>query len=199
MIILLVLLQLGAANETNANAPSIPLQVVRPLSEASLPANMFGKRWKKPDSIIVDDWSKLDELSPVHRKVVGELNLKPQLEPHGIVGVADYTLVRTEWPLNTVTVNAFLFTDSAKCDKWWEMKCQYKGWEKDFKKVVGEPYQALDAVDTTYPKSNKRLIKFDNSWVSAHQLGDDDKHVKAAEHVISQLTRREKKRVVLEK
>ncbi len=160
---------------------------------------MFGEGWKKPDSLIVDDWNKLDDLSAVHREVIGELNLKSQLEPHGIVGVADYTFVRTQPPLNTVTVTAFLFADSAKCDEWWKKKCQYKGWEKDFKKVESERYQALDAINTEFPNSKKRLIKFDRLWISALHLGDDDKHLKAAEHIIAQLTRRNTQKAVSEK
>ncbi len=191
MFLLLLLLELGKANEFDVTALSAPLRVVQQLSEASLPVTMFGSGWKKPDSLIVDDWGKLSDLSTVHREVVDELNLKAQLEPFGIVGVADYTLVRTTAPFNTVTVNVFLFANPAKCDEWWEKKCQYEGWGKDFEVVKSDHYQALDVINAKYTK--KRLIKFDRLFLSTLQLGNDDKHLKAAEHIIGELTRNDER------
>jgi hypothetical protein len=188
MFALLLLLQLSTAA---TKTPADDFDIVRPLSEASLPADMFGTDWKRPDSLIIDDFKKLHELSPAHREVVKQLNLKDKLEAQGAVGVADYTLTRIRPPLNTVTVQVFLFADPAKCEKWWQEKCQYKGWEKDYKKVEDAPYLAFDTINPKYPNANKRLIKSKKACIVALQLGDDDKHLKAAERIIAQLTKRQ--------
>jgi hypothetical protein len=189
VLLLLLLLQVVTGGESIENSKTIPLQIIRPLSQASLPPSLFGEGWERSKGIVADDLDKLADLPEAALNIMNQL--KPELTRLGVVGVADYSVVRTKWPLNTVTVRVFVFSDIEKCDESWQKKYQFDGWQKHYKVVDNNRYAALDSLQKKFPHANKRVLKFDRVWITTHQLGDGNEHLKAAEHIIEQLTESE--------
>jgi hypothetical protein len=186
MMILLLLLQLGNSGKPIESAQAASLRIVRPLSAASLPPSFFGDDWEARKGIIADDLERLTELPGTPKNMLNQL--KAELGRQGIVGVADYSVVKTKPPLNTITVRVFVFSDEQKCDEWWQKKYRFDGWQKHYQVVKDDRYTALDSLKKKYPYTNKRILKFDKVWITTHQLGEGNAHVNAADHIIEQLT-----------
>ena len=164
------------------------IRVERKLSEVDLPASLFGDGWKSSPGLKVDDFEKLEKLRKTERESAEQL--KKQLAELGIRSAADYTVTHSKIPLNTVTVRVFLFESSDQCRDWWTKKYQGKDWEKHYKLVSTEGQSPVRFVAADSLQGNKRVMAFGNVWITAHQLGDGDEHVKALNHIVDQLRRK---------
>ena len=179
-IALLLVTQLAVGQASSAKNPweRVPL---KPVSEIELPADTLDGKWKPSEGFRVDDLSKTEALPAAKRQLAEAL--AKQLSPVGIRSAADYTLIKTGFPLNTVTVRLYVFEDAKKCRAWWEKKYRADGWRKHYEQVDCE-----NAVVVRSLQTNKTAMAFGNVWLTTHQLRDGDEHLKAANHVLKLLT-----------
>lgn len=164
------------------------VRVEKKLTAVDLPASVLGEGWKSSSGLKVDDFEKLEKLGKTEREAAEQL--KKQLGETGIRSAADYTLTRSKFPLNTVTVRVFLFESGDQCRDWWTKKYQGKDWEKHYKLVSTEGQESVRFVAADSLQGNKRAMAFGNVWITAHQLGDGDEHVKALDHIVEQLRKK---------
>lgn len=178
--VLLLLSQLAGDQEPSLADPwkSIPLKKV---SEIDLPPDALEGEWKVSNGVRIDDLSKLQNVPAAQRQIVKAL--AKQLSPIGVRSAADYTLTKTGFPMNTVTVRLFVFEDAKQCKSWWKKKYEYDGWQKHYKKI-----DAKAAVVVNSLQVNKSAIGFGNVWLTTHQLQEGDQHIKAANHILKLLT-----------
>jgi hypothetical protein len=151
------------------------------LSSINLPATVLGEGWEESAGLVIDDFDDLASLTEPERRAAEQL--KVQLTPVGIRACADFSLNSTKLPPNIVVVRVFLFDTPEQCRDWWKKKYQHEGWEKFYKPVEHDSRAIVDSTET-----NKRAIAFGSIWLTTHQLGQGGEHLKAAEHVIQQLT-----------
>lgn len=156
----------------------VPLRVV---SQIELPANVLQGAWKASTGLRIDELSKTEQLPPEYKRIVEAL--AKQFAPIGVRSVADYSLVKTDVPLNTVTVRVFVFNDANACRSWWQKKYERERWQKHYKKV-----DCNAAVVVSSLEMNKTAMAFGNVWLTTHQLGEGNEHIAAANHVLKQLT-----------
>lgn len=109
--------------------------------------------------------------------------LAKQLAPLGVVSAADYTEVKSAFPLGTVTVRVFVFADAEKCRAWWKKKYGYAGWEEHYKVVEIDGMVSVDSLQV-----NKRAIGCGKVWMTVHQTGTGEAHLKAGDHILRALT-----------
>jgi hypothetical protein len=119
-----VLVSIVLQVSTEVTPPNRPaesqLRIVNKLSQVTLPPKVLGDGWTHVDGLVIDDFkSKVNRPKPIQEMVD---QLRVQMEPLGIVGVADYSLAKTNVPLDTVTVRVFIFADPKKCQSWWRTK-----------------------------------------------------------------------------
>src|SRR5687768_1142628 len=105
MLIFLLLLQVSADSRTTIAKPDSQFRLVNKLSAASLPPSVLGPGWTQSAGIVVDDFQDLSQMPAVSRQIAKEL--KPQFEAIGVSSAADYSMVRSKVPLDTVTVKVF--------------------------------------------------------------------------------------------
>lgn len=178
--ILLLLSQLGTVQESSVADPWKRIELKK-VSEIDLPPSALDGEWKASGGLRIDDLSKLKDVPKAQRKLVEAL--AKQLAPIGVRSAADFTLTKTGFPLDTVTVRLFVFEDAEKCRSWWKKKYEYEGWESHYKKL-----DSKTAVAVRSTQANKCAIGFGNVWLTTHQLQTDDQHIKAANHILKLLT-----------
>lgn len=177
-----LLMMTGLLTSDEPAPPSIWQTVVtRKLTEVQLPPAVLGVGWQPSPGIRVNDLSNLEAIGAPERASVEPL--AKQLVPLGVRSVGDYSLVTSSSPLNMVTVRVYVFTSVDQCRSWWAKKYQGQGWEKLYKVVASERFVAVDSRET-----NKRALAFGNVWLTAHQLGKGDEHLKALTAVVESLT-----------
>jgi len=157
--------------------------VTKKPTEVKLPTTILGKGWQPSSGLKIDDLTKLESLGERERKAAEEL--AKQTVPLGIRAVGDYSLAKIGFPLNMVTVRVFVFTDTDQCRAWWTKKYRYDGWEKHYRPVASDRFQAVDS-----HQENKRAVAFGNVWLTASQLGKGDEQLKALTAVIDSLTQK---------
>lgn len=178
LMLLWSLCQLAA--ETDAPAENTQRTIAK-LSEIDLPPELLAGEWRRVAGLRIDNLNQLDRLPPQQQPLAA--GLRQQMAPQGVIGVADYSLASQTFPLNTVTVRVFLFSDEEKCQDWWHEKYAYAGWRQHYERVDNDAMNVLDSRQTT-----KRIYQFGNAWITAHQLGEGSEHQIAAQHVITALT-----------
>jgi len=154
------------------------------VTDVELPASVLKGKWKSSDGVQIDDLSKANRKLPGHSELVESLQ---KAGPKGLKSVADYTLVATGFPLNTVTVRVFIFEETSQCEDWWKKKYEGDGWEKQYEKL-----DYSDVVAVRSLQSPKIAASFGRVWITAHQLQSGDDHEQAARYVIEQLTKGKK-------
>ena len=117
LITILICTQLAVQDDV-ASSDIWEMVPLRQVSEAKLPAELLGKGWQVSEGVIIDDTSRTEDLPKEERHHAEALS--KQLRPLGITSAADYSLVKTKMPMNTVTVRVFVFKNSAKCKEWVE-------------------------------------------------------------------------------
>lgn len=179
-VVLLLAVALQRADEQKL--PDIWDRVVaKKVTEVELLPSVLGDGWKRDAGIRIDDLEDISALPEPERRVAQQL--REQFAPLGIRSVADYTLVKSGFPLNTVTVRVFLFRNPDQCREWWEKKYRYAGWEKHYKPVASDEFVAVDSL-----QENKRAIAFGNAWITAHQLQKGDEHLTCLRDLIVRLS-----------
>jgi hypothetical protein len=183
-VTVLVFLLAAIAQDAGVRTPpGVWDRVITPrLAAVELPASVLGAGWEVSPGVRIDDLEKVEALEEPVRSLAR--TLKAQLAPLGVRGVADYTLVRAEFPLNTVTVRVFVFRDADRCRAWWREKYQFEGWEAQYRPVASDRSVAVDSL-----QGKKRAVAFGNVWITAHQLGAGEEHLVALRHVLEGLTR----------
>lgn len=173
---------LFAADEDTAPAASYVWNLVaqKQMSEIEFSPEILGSGWQSSPGVRFDDINDTKGMTAERRSVAE--SLAGQLSPLGIRAVGDFTLVKGGNPLNTVTVRVFIFEDAEKCRAWWPKKYEYDGWDQHYTSVASERAVSVDSRQT-----NKRAMAFGNVWLTAHQLGDGEEHIVAAEHIVDQL------------
>lgn len=189
MLLLWLLLQ-GTANADVQSSPETPrLRIVRKLTDASLPPSLFGKGWEGSKGIVVDDFEKLDKVSAEDKQALQQFDLLRQGKQLGMKGIADYSVVRTVLPFDTVTVRVLVFIDAKRASEWWNKKYETDEAKKQYKVVKDERFDAaLDVVVSGELQVNKRIVRSDNVVITSHHLTKGDEHLKALEHIVKQLT-----------
>ncbi len=183
-MIALVLMMLGLLHPDEPEPSAIWKTVVtKKPTEVELPTTVLGKGWQPSPGLKIDDLTKLESLDEGERKAAEEL--AKQTVPLGIRAVGDYSLAKIGFPLNMVTVRVFVFQDADQCRTWWRKKYQAEGWGKHYKIVASDRFAAVDSI-----QENKRAVAFGNVWLTAHQLGKGDEHLKALTAVIDSLTQK---------
>ena len=149
-------------------------------SSLTFPPEFLGKNWKRSkNALVLDDWSHLSTLPKEKQKALKAI--MPSYKKLGVIGLGDFTWTRSKPTLNTVTIKVFKFENEKKCLAWINKKYQHKGWEKFYKKR-NLRYPAFDSTQI-----NKTIIAQGKYWITAHQIGKTKEHIKALNHVISQL------------
>lgn len=185
MAIALLLLAVCAFDDGSQQDDLWKRVVEKKLSEVELPPSVMGAGWKSSPGLKVDDFEKLDQLRKPEREAAEQL--KGQLAELGVRSVADYTLTKSKFPLNTVTVRVFVFRSGDQCRDWWTKKYRGKDWEKHYKLVLPDERDSVQSVVVDSLQGSKRAMAFGNVWITAHQLGDGDEHLKALSHIVEQL------------
>ncbi len=180
--LLLCMLLLSALNSTTfaQSAPWDDVPLVK-VSDVTLPTSVLKGKWKPSDGVQIDDLSKANRKLPGHGELIEALE---KTGPKGLKSVADYTLVATGFPLNTVTVRVFVFEEPSQCEEWWKRKYEGDGWDKYYEKL---DYAQVVAVRNL--QSPKIAASFGRVWITAHQLQSGDEHELAARYVIEQITK----------
>ena len=168
----------GQSSDENCIWKQTPLSKV---TEIKLPPSALDGKWQVSPGLKVDDLSDLSGLSAASRNAA--IDVAKQLKPIGVSSVADYSLVSTGFPLNTVTVRVFVFNDSSKCKAWWKKKYQHEGWEKSYSQDDSASARIVRSTQT-----NKSAMAFGNVWLTTHQLREGDEHITAANYVLKHLT-----------
>jgi len=183
MIRLLLCLSVHFALNSTTLGQSAPWDDV-PLvkvTEVTLPTSVLKGKWKSSDGVQIEDLSKANRQLPGRRELIEALE---KTGPNGLRSVADYTLVATGFPLNTVTVRVFIFEETSQCEEWWKKKYEGDGWDKQYEKL---DYADVAAVRSL--QSPKIAASFGRVWITSHQLRSGDEHEQAARYVIEQLTK----------
>ncbi len=180
--LLLCLSVLFALNSTTLgqSAPWDDVPLVK-VTEVTLPTSVLKGKWKPSDGVQIDDLSKANRKLPGHSELIEAIE---KTGPKGLKSVADYTLVATGFPLNTVTVRVFIFGETSQCEEWWKRKYEGDGWDKYYEKL-----DYADVVAVRSLQSPKIAASFGRVWITAHQLQSGDEHEQAARYVIEQLTK----------
>ncbi len=159
----------------------IPLEQV---SKINLPPEVLGDSWKPSPGVRIDDLTSLNPSLNSNRELLEGI-LKSNIK--GIVSVADYTLVTSSFPLNTVTVRVFIFENPNQCEEMFRSK------------YTGEEWQKLDVENVAAfrnSKSPKLAAAIGRAWITAHQIQNGDEYIKATRHIIEKLTRNKRSFVV---
>ncbi len=154
----------GDANET-------PFVFTEDVSDLSIRASEVPGVWEGPTGIMFDDLSDLDN-APDALKPIGE-KLYEQLTPIGITGCADFTYMNPTDLSRMVVVRVFVFDSEESCNAWWSKKYENEKSKPLYEPVGGVEYRAIDSIQMT-----KRIVSLGNLWITCHQLGDNDDHLK---------------------
>jgi len=157
------------------------LTPLKKVTEIELPKSTLTGKWQGSAGLKIDDLSELTDVPP--EILQAAVSISKQLKPIGVCSVADYSLVKIDIPLNTVTVRLFVFENAEKCKAWWSKKYEYDGWEQHYTKIKTDTAMAVRST-----QMNKAAMAFGNVWLTTHQLHKGDDHIKAANHVLKQLT-----------
>ena len=150
------------------------------LTQIQADCSTLGPDWQGEYGLRIDNLSDLRELSKNEREVAR--TLRDQVQPLGIVGVADYSCAKLDAPLDIVTVRVFVFSSVALASDWWEGKYLYEGWEKHYVKPEIAKHAALDSTQTA-----KRALLAHNLWLTSHHVQSGDEHLTLLEHILDQL------------
>lgn len=150
------------------------------LGNIRLDPAIFGSDWETCAGFVVDSWDDLSHLPAAARLVAS--GLRSQMEPLGVIALADYSCIRKVFPLNTVTVRVFRFKSAQLASAWGEKKCQYSGWEQHYTSTDGVSYFAVDSTQL-----KKRCVILGEYWITSHHIGEDDLHIKALGAIAEQL------------
>ena len=150
------------------------------LADIQPDCSALGPAWRAEYGLRIDDLSDLRELSKNEREVAR--TLRDQVQPLGIVGVADYACARHDAPLDIVTVRVFVFSSSALAADWWEAKYEYEGWEKHYAKPGNARHTAVDSTQT-----QKRALLAHNLWLTSHHIQPGDEHLALLDHMLGRL------------
>ncbi|MDP1798275.1 MAG: hypothetical protein Q8K78_12360 [Planctomycetaceae bacterium] len=156
------------------------------LNEVTLPANALKGNWKVSKGIRIDNLAD-SNLAPEQRAIAEAISKNG---PQGLRSVADYTLVTTGFPLNTVTVRVFAFEKPSECEVWWRKKYEGDDGPRHYEKL---DYKDIAAVRSL--QEPKIAVAFGRVCLTSHQLQKGDDHILAARYIIEQLT--QKKRTLM--
>lgn len=176
--LLLLFLVNTAAYGQSALWDDVPLVKV---TDFKLPPSALEGNWKTSEGIRIDDLSKANRQLPGQRELIESLE---KTGPTGLRSVADYTLVASGFPLNTVSVRVFVFEETSQCEEWWKQKYEAEGWEQHYEKLE---YSNVAAVRSL--QAPKIAVAFGRVWITSHHIQTGDEHIKAARYVIEQLTK----------
>ena len=178
LLIFICLLSLFGCKQKPADNKTSPQP--KQLKDISLDPAAFGDNWEKSYGIVLDSWNDIPSLSAEEQKTVKPL--RSQIEPIGIVALADFSCVRKVFPLNGITVRVFKFKNSDLASAWAEKKYKYPGWEQHYNLAEDLPYFAVDSTQL-----KKRCIISNEYWITSHHIADSDLHIKALEVIMKQL------------
>lgn len=156
----------------------VPLSPV--LTRIQPDCQLIGANWRDEYGIRIDDLSNLRDL-PSNELRTAE-TLAKQLQPLGIVAVADYSCAKQDAPLDIVTVRVFTFEDPRLASDWWQKKYQYYGWEKHYTKPAGSKYPTVDSTELA-----KRAMLEGNLWITSHHIRTGTEHLILLENVLDLL------------
>jgi hypothetical protein len=178
LLIFICLLNIVGCSQKPADNNTSPQP--KQLKDISLDPATFGDNWEKSYGIVLDSWDDMSNL-PVEAQMTVK-PLRSQMEPMGIIALADFSCVRKVFPLNAITVRVFKFKNSELASAWAEKKYKYSGWEQHYNLVENLSYFAVDSTQL-----KKRCIISDEYWITSHHLGDSDLHIKALEVIMKEL------------
>ncbi len=144
--------------------------------------DILGVNWKESEGIKIDNLSDLSRLSPQKTSTVEKL--KKQIEPLGIIALADYSCAKTKEAINIVTIKVFVFENDDRALSWWNKKYKYDGWEQHYTIAKNLNYSGVDS-----KQLKKRAILLDNLWITAHHIQQGDEHLVLLENIIGELKR----------
>lgn len=161
---------------------SVPMRPV--LTQIQPDCRALGASWADSYGIKIDDLSSLQGLSSNEREVAQSLS--EQLKPLGITSVADYSCVKSDTPLDIVTVRVFVFENPARAAAWWRKKYEYENWEQHYTKIPEARYPTVDSV-----QQPKRAMLVSNLWITSHHIRPGNEHTALLDNVLSQLGKHE--------
>ena len=150
------------------------------LTQIEPDCGVLGPNWDDEYGMKIDNLSDLRGLSSNEQRVA-EI-LREQLLPLGIVGVADYSCIKQEAPLDTATVRVFVFENSTLAFTWWGKKYQYEGWENHYTRPADARHEILDSTQIA-----KRVVITSNLWVTSHHIQSGTEHLVLLNNILSLL------------
>ena len=172
----LVIVLLSANVLAAADDPARPV-----LTDIQAHCQVLGPKWEESYGIRIDDLSSSAGLSEAELEVAAML--QKQLQPVGIVAVADYSCTRSGVLLDVVTVRVFVFDDRLSARDWWQKKYEYTGWEEHYSIVDDAEFPAVDSTQMV-----KRAVLFGNVWITSHHLRTGDEHLTLLYRILELLT-----------
>ena len=184
LLILICLLSLIGCSKKHADNNTLPQPKPKPqpkqFKDISLDPATFGDNWQVSPGVVLDSWDEMSNLPAEVQMAVK--TLKSQIEPIGVIALADFSCVRKVFPLNTITVRVFKFENSEMASTWAEKKYKYTGWEQHYDLTEDLSYFAVDSTQL-----KKRCVVSDEYWITSHHMGDSDLHIKALEVIMKEL------------
>jgi hypothetical protein len=150
------------------------------LTEINLDCKILGNLWKQIPGIRVNDLSDLTTLPAQELKTIE--SLRKQVQPLGIIALADYSCARTEAPLNSATVKVFVFKNNNLALDWWNKKYTFENWQQHYSPVQNDSYLAVDS-----KQLKKRAVLSNNLWMTTHHIGQGNEHLLLLDNLIHKI------------
>lgn len=145
------------------------------------PGVLLGDGWHPGTMLVVKDWQQLDGLDDAQR-VTAEM-LRGPMQQQGVRSVAELSWSRKQMPIDMLSVRVLRFEDADTLATWRQAKF---GGLRDtgLKPVEGARFETYDVVAKG---KHKRVVFFDEMFVSSHHIQTGDDHVEALDAVCRQL------------
>ncbi|MFN3244367.1 MAG: hypothetical protein ACE37K_22875 [Planctomycetota bacterium] len=178
---LALLLMSCGADEPVAPGSGQPQDPAAPSLDRLAPSSLLGDGWHPGTMLVVTDWQQLDALDATQR-ATAEM-LRGPMQKQGVTGIAELSWSRKQMPIDMLSVRVLRFADAAKLRSWRQLK--YGGLrDAELKPVEGAPFETYDVLADG---KHKRIVFFDEVFVSSHHVQKGDDHVAALDAVCAQL------------
>jgi len=170
-----VVIAILAAAAISASAGAEEIKV----SNLRVPPEKIGADWTPAPGIVVDNL----EAPPADKQTAAIVaELKKQVRPLGVRGLADFTYRNKTDRTRQVTVRVFAFDTKDQLEQWIKTKYQFAGWEEKYKRVEDKDRTVFDSLEV-----RKRIVAMDNLLITVGTIADQDDHLPVLELVLARL------------
>jgi hypothetical protein len=173
LLAVVIAILVAAAISASAGADEIKVSKLRVAPEK------IGADWTPAPGIVVDDL----EAPPADKQTAAIVaELKKQVRPLGVRGLADYTYRNKTDRTRQVTVRVFAFDTKDQLEQWIKTKYQFAGWEEKYKQVEDKDRIVFDSLEV-----RKRIVVTDKLLITVGTIADQDDHMPVLELILANL------------